>query len=83
MVVQHSIKTVNIFLTYGRKCTWSFFATSHCKSPCDGLGCTIKRLAARASLQRPIDNQILSAIEMFKFCEKEIDGITCIYVYQV
>ena len=61
-------------------CTWSFFATSHGKSPCDGLGGTIKRLAARASLQRPIDNQILSAIEMFKFCEKEIDGITCIYI---
>ena len=34
-------------------CTWSFFATSHGKSPCDGIGGTLKRLVSRASLQRP------------------------------
>ena len=59
---------------------WPFFATSHGKSPCDGLGGTIKRLTARASLQRPKDNQILSAEEMFKFCEAEIDGIVCTFI---
>lgn len=30
--------------------TWHFFATSHGKSACDGIGGTLKRLAAKASL---------------------------------
>jgi hypothetical protein len=29
---------------------WSFFATSHRKSPCDGIGGTVKRLTSIASL---------------------------------
>ena len=40
---------------------WHFFATSHGKSPCDGIGGTTKRLAARASLQSAADNQILTS----------------------
>ena len=31
---------------------WHFFATSHGKNACDGVGGTIKRLTARTSLQR-------------------------------
>ena len=38
---------------FDMKAEWHFFATSHGKVPCDGLGGTIKRLAAKASLQRP------------------------------
>ena len=68
------------FSDFSINCMWSFFATSHGKSPCDGLGGTIKRLTARASLQRPKDSQILSAEEMFKFCEAEIDGIVCTFI---
>ena len=30
---------------------WHFSATSHGKGACDGIGGTVKRLAARASLQ--------------------------------
>ena len=60
---------------FGTNCTWSFFATSHGKSTCDGVGGTVKRITSRASLQRPFDNQILSAVEMFKFCKEEIKGI--------
>lgn len=44
---------------FGVKAEWHFFATSHGKGPCDGLGGTIKRLAARASLTKiyePINN---------------------------
>jgi hypothetical protein len=40
------------------KCIWSFFATSHGKSPWDGLGGTLKCLTARASLQRTLSNQL-------------------------
>ena len=35
---------------FGITARWSFFATSHGKSPCDGIGGTVKRLVARASL---------------------------------
>ena len=37
-----------------------FFATSHGKSPCDGIGGTIKRLVARASQQATKEGQILT-----------------------
>jgi len=60
--------------------TWNFFATSHDKSPCDGIGGTIKRLTARASLQRLTSNQILTAEDMAKFCQDEIQGVTTIYI---
>lgn len=43
---------------------WHFFATSHGKGPCDGLGGTIKRLVARSSLINT-NNPINSA---GKFC---------------
>eukprot|EP00112_Aurelia_sp_Birch-Aquarium-sp1_P009177 Seg2032.1 transcript_id=Seg2032.1/GoldUCD/mRNA.D3Y31 product="hypothetical protein" protein_id=Seg2032.1/GoldUCD/D3Y31 len=59
---------------------WNFFATSHGKSPCDGLGGTVKRLAAKASLQRPVQNNILRAEAMFQYCNKEIHGIKFMYL---
>lgn len=43
---------------------WHFFATAHGKGPCDGVGGTVKRKAARASLQRPIDKQIITVKEL-------------------
>ena len=61
-------------------CEWIFFATSHGKSPCDGLGGTAKRLTTRASLQRTIDNQITCAQEMFDFCVNEIKGISFYFI---
>ena len=60
---------------FGMDCKWNFFATSHGKSPCDGIGGTVKRIVAKASLQRHKENQILTAREMFDFCKEEIIGI--------
>ena len=54
---------------------WNFFATSHGKSPCDGIGGTVKRMTARESLTRPYQNQILSADDMFNFCCANIPSI--------
>ena len=54
---------------------WSFFATSHGKSACDRVGGTVKRLTARASLQRPISDQILTVDAMFAFCPENIPSI--------
>ena len=62
------------------KAKWCFFATSHGKSPCDGIGGTLKRLAARASLQRTKTEQILTPLDMFTFCQNEVVGITCMFL---
>ena len=60
---------------FSMDCEWNFFATSHGKSACDGIGGTVKCLASRASLQRPSRDQILTAENMFNFCEESIKGI--------
>ncbi|XP_033122950.1 uncharacterized protein LOC117121756 isoform X2 [Anneissia japonica] len=62
---------------FGVQAEWHFFATSHGKGPSDGVGGTIKRLAARASLQRPFDQQIITARQLFEFADSEIDKIHC------
>ena len=58
---------------------WNFFATSHGKGPCDGLGGTVKHLAAKASLQSCAEGrnteQILTAEAFFKFCKENIKNI--------
>lgn len=59
---------------YGITADWNFFATSHGKSACDGIGGTIKRLAQRESLQHPVDGHILTVHDLFKF-SKKIKGI--------
>ena len=68
MVVLDNTTTVNTFVNLclhyndfkgnGKR---TFFATSHDKSPCHGTGGTIQRLTTRASLQRLLDSQTLSA----------------------
>ena len=61
-------------------CEWNFFATSHGKSPCDGIGGTVKRLATQVSLQRPMKNQIISVEALFQFCKTEVKGINFYYI---
>ena len=55
-------------------------ATSHGKSPSDGIRGKVKRLVTRATLQRPISNQILAADKMFEFCVEEIKGIDFLFL---
>ena len=40
----------------------------------------MKRLAAHASLQRPIDNQILKPLNLYDFCKESFTAISFIYV---
>jgi hypothetical protein len=56
------------------------FATSHGKSACDGIGGTVKRLAARASLQRPLDHQILTPHDLYRWCTVSIQNIVFFFV---
>lgn len=65
---------------FGISATWNFFATSHGKSACDGVGGTVKRKLANESLTRVKDNQITTAQEAFKFCSESIQGINFFYL---
>jgi len=55
-------------------------ATSHGKSPRDGIGGTVKRIAARASLQATTSGQILTPSDMFSWAETHIPGVKFIYM---
>lgn len=59
---------------------WTFFATSHGKSACDGIGGTVKRLTARASLQRPLSEQILSVSAILSFFQENISNIRFLFI---
>ena len=58
----------------------NFFATSHGRSPCGGIGGTVKRLVACASLQMMSGQTITSSNEMFNWCKENISGISFVYV---
>lgn len=64
----------------GLKAKWCFFATSHGKSPCDGIGGTIKRIATKASLQLNPGNAIDNCQKFFDFCCTKIENIKFILV---
>ena len=49
---------------FNLKAEWHFFATSQRKYACDGVGGTLKRLAAHASLQRLFSEQILTPMQL-------------------
>ena len=57
---------------FGIHAEWHFFATSHGKSACDGVGGTVKRLAAKASLQRPYDQQIMTPRQLYDWALENI-----------
>ena len=57
-------KTYKIFMDlcsqkndFGISAEMVFFTTCYCKSPCDGIGGAVKRLAAKRTLQRTLNNQ--------------------------
>ena len=68
------------YCDYALYAEWHFFATSHGKNACDGIGGTIKQMAAYASLQRFVTGQILSPESLFEFANSEIPGIQLFWV---
>ena len=58
---------------------WHFFATSHGKGPCDGVGGTLKRLASRASLQRTTQDQIQTPLQLSEWAKSNLPGITTVF----
>ena len=55
--------------------TWAFFAASYGKSPSDGIGSTVKCKILHASLQRPVNNQILMFHAVKESWKSSIEGI--------
>ena len=70
------------FEDFGVEAEWHFFATSHGKGPCDGVGGTVKRLAARASLQRPDAEQLQTPEQLFQWAKSNIPQVTFEYLTQ-
>ena len=66
---------------YNIPAEWHFVATSHVKveGPCDGIGGTLKRLASRVSLQRPVDLQIQNLSQLYEWAKQNLTRITAIF----
>lgn len=64
---------------FGIKAEWHFFATSHGKSTCDGIGGTVKRLAARESLHKVFNDQIMTPRQLFDWAKQSISSMHFIY----
>ena len=67
---------------FGIACEWHFFATSHGKSACDGIGGTVKRATATESLRRPHAGQILSTYAMFSFLTEKFETTIKFFLVQ-
>ena len=67
---------------FGVEAVWSFFATSHGKSPCDGIGGTVKRSTALVSLRHPLENQILDVDSMMSYCKSAIPKIRFVKILE-
>ncbi|KAE8748198.1 hypothetical protein FOCC_FOCC005036 [Frankliniella occidentalis] len=66
---------------FGVPAEWNFFATSHGKSACDGIGGRIKRLATLYSLQHTQPGtQITSARRLYDWCQTNVTGIKTLWV---
>ncbi len=65
---------------FGLQAEWHFFATSHGKSPCDGIGGTVKRSASRASLQATTSSHILTPRDLFQYAENKIKNIQFFWI---
>ena len=64
---------------FGFAAEWHFFPASHGKGACDGLGGTLKRLVARASLQR-VKNPIQTPKELFEWATESLPNVSLKFV---
>ena len=65
---------------FGLTAQWNFFATSHGKSPCDGLGGSIKRKLTLESLARIKEDPIITAWHAFQFCLTSMPTIKFFFI---
>lgn len=65
---------------FGIDAEWHFFATSHGKNACDGVGGVLKRAAYKASLQRTLTRHILTAKDLYEFASQNLSGIRFLFI---
>ena len=58
---------------------WHFFATSHGKNACDGVGGTVKHEAAKASLQAVTRGHILTPKQLYEWGCQNIQNVHFFY----
>lgn len=58
---------------------WIFFASSHGKNACGGVGGAVKRLAAQASLRMVYNEQIMTPRQLYDWAKENITNISFIY----
>ena len=56
---------------FGIEANWHFFPTAHGKGACDGVGGSVKRAAAKASLRLPPNKQILTALSLHDWLKSD------------
>ena len=59
---------------------WHFFATSHSKNACDGVGGTVKQKASKASLQVTVVGHILTAKNLYDWGAGHLLNITLFFI---
>jgi hypothetical protein len=87
MGLQHNTKTEKTKLNitchnedFEVPAKWHFFATSHGKSACDGVGGTLKRLAAKASFQQPYNDQMMTPHQLYEWAQSSIHNLNFDFV---
>ena len=65
---------------FGLDAEWHFFATSHGKNACDGIGGTVKREASNASLRATTSGHILTPLQLFEWCSMHLTGLGFFYI---
>lgn len=66
---------------FGLDACWSFHATSHGKTVCDGIGGTVKRTVTKKNLQSVHQpTQITNAYQMYMFCCELFSKISFFYL---
>ena len=68
------------YVDFSLEAEWNFFATSHGKNACDGVGGTVKREAARASLQATTTGHILTPRDLFNWASNHIKNVKFFFV---
>jgi hypothetical protein len=67
---------------FGVPAEWHFLVTSHAKSTCDWVCGTLKMLAAKASLQRPYNNQIMTPHQLYEWVQSIIHNLNFDFVIE-
>ena len=67
---------------FGLCCEWNFFATSHGKGPCDGIGGVVKRHATRFSKQlvKSGQDRLLTPYQLYEYAKENLEKVQVSYV---